>query len=111
MNKTGIHNIKVGTKYVVNNEIIMGWDARFVPENEYSDEDNNNVHRSGFGVHNIWATYTPDFAKDLSVNLGIDNLFDQRYAEHTGFGISWGSEKYTSYEAGRNFKATVAYSF
>ena len=111
MNKTGIHNIKLGTKYGVTNEIIMGWDARFVPGNEYTRENGDRVNRSGFGVHNIWATYTPDFAKDLSVNLGIDNLFDQRYAEHTGFGISWGSEKYTSYEAGRNFKATVAYSF
>jgi hemoglobin/transferrin/lactoferrin receptor protein len=61
-------------------------------------------------VHNIWTTYTPEFAKGLSVNFGIDNLFDQRYAKHTGFGISWGSEKYTSCEAGRNFKVTIAYS-
>ncbi|WP_261883386.1 TonB-dependent receptor [Vibrio pelagius] len=111
MNKTGIHNIKAGFNYSLSNELVFGWDARFVPGNDYTDEDGVKIERAGFGTHNIWAAYVPDFAKDLSVNLAVDNLFDKKYAEHTGFGISWGSEKYTSYEAGRNFKASVAYSF
>lgn len=111
MNKTGIHNIKAGFNYSLSNELVFGWDARFVPGNDYTDEDGVKIERAGFGTHNIWAAYVPDFAKDLSVNFAVDNLFDKKYAEHTGFGISWGSEKYTSYEAGRNFKASVAYSF
>lgn len=111
MNKTGIHNIKAGFNYSLSNELVFGWDSRFVPGNDYTDEDGVKIERAGFGTHNIWAAYVPDFAKDLSVNLAVDNLFDKKYAEHTGFGISWGSEKYTSYEAGRNFKASVAYSF
>ncbi len=111
MNKTGIHNIKTGFNYSLSNELVFGWDARFVPGNDYTDAKGVKIERAGFGTHNIWAAYVPDFAKDLSVNLAVDNLFDKKYAEHTGFGISWGSEKYTSYEAGRNFKASVAYSF
>lgn len=111
MNKTGIHNIKAGFNYSLSNELVFGWDSRFVPGNDYTDEDGVKIERAGFGTHNIWAAYVPDFAKDLSVNLAVDNLFHKKYAEHTGFGISWGSEKYTSYEAGRNFKASVAYSF
>lgn len=75
------------------------------------DEDGEQVKRAGFATHNIWAAYTPTFAKDLEMNIGIDNLLDKKYAEHTGFGISWGSDKYTSYEAGRNFKASIAYNF
>lgn len=111
MNKTGIHNIKAGFKYSLTNELVFGWDSRFVPGNDYTDEDGDKVERAGFGTHNIWAAYVPDFAKDLSINLAVDNLFNKKYAEHTGFGISWGSDKYTSYEAGRNFKASIAYSF
>ncbi|MCZ8487451.1 hypothetical protein O9992_04850 [Vibrio lentus] len=42
------------------------------------------------------------------MNLGyLIILFDKKYAEHTGFGISWGSDKYTSYEAGRNFASSA----
>ncbi len=111
MNKTGIHNIKAGFKYDVTSEVVFGWDSRFVPGNDYTDEDGEKVERPGFATHNLWAVYVPDFAKDLSVNLAVDNVFNKLYAEHTGFGISWGSEKYTSYEVGRNFKASVAYSF
>ncbi|MFA0225316.1 TonB-dependent receptor plug domain-containing protein [Vibrio splendidus] len=111
MNKTGIHNFKAGFNYSINSEFVFGWDSRFVPGNDYTDEDGDEIKRAGFATHNIWAAYTPTFAKDLEVNLGVDNLLDKKYAEHTGFGISWGSDKYTSYEAGRNFKASIAYSF
>ena len=111
MNKTGIHNIKAGFKYDLTSEFVFGWDSRFVPGNDYKDEDGDKIERAGFATHNLWAAYVPDFAKDLSLNLAVDNLFNKQYAEHTGFGISWGSDKYTSYEAGRNFKASVAYSF
>ncbi|MDH5933527.1 TonB-dependent receptor plug domain-containing protein [Vibrio splendidus] len=111
MNKTGIHNFKAGFNYNINSEFVFGWDSRFVPGNDYTDEDGDEIKRAGFATHNIWAAYTPTFAKDLEVNLGVDNLLDKKYAEHTGFGISWGSDKYTSYEAGRNFKASIAYSF
>ncbi|MFS1502239.1 TonB-dependent receptor plug domain-containing protein [Vibrio lentus] len=111
MSKTGIHNFKAGFNYSLNSEVVFGWDSRFVPGNDYTDEDGEQIKRAGFGTHNIWAAYTPTFAKDLEMNLGVDNLFDKKYAEHTGFGISWGSDKYTSYEAGRNFKASIAYSF
>ncbi|WP_045393101.1 TonB-dependent receptor plug domain-containing protein [Vibrio rotiferianus] len=111
MNKTRIHNIKAGFKYDLTNEFVFGWDSRFVPGNDYKDEDGDKIERAGFATHNLWAAYVPDFAKDLSLNLAVDNLFNKQYAEHTGFGISWGSDKYTSYEAGRNFKASVAYSF
>ncbi|HDM8168792.1 TPA: TonB-dependent receptor [Vibrio harveyi] len=111
MNKTGIHNIKAGFKYDLTSEFVFGWDSRFVPGNDYKDEGGDKIERAGFATHNLWAAYVPDFAKDLSLNLAVDNLFNKQYAEHTGFGISWGSDKYTSYEAGRNFKASVAYSF
>lgn len=111
MSKTGIHNFKAGFNYSLNSEFVFGWDSRFVPGNDYTDEDGEQVKRAGFATHNIWAAYTPTFAKDLEMNIGVDNIFDKKYAEHTGFGISWGSDKYTSYEAGRNFKASIAYNF
>ncbi|CAH7088501.1 Ligand-gated channel protein [Vibrio chagasii] len=111
MSKTGIHNFKAGFNYSLNSEFVFGWDSRLVPGNDYTDEDGEQVKRAGFATHNIWAAYTPTFAKDLEMNIGIDNILDKKYAEHTGFGISWGSDKYTSYEAGRNFKASIAYNF
>ncbi|MCZ8485831.1 hypothetical protein O9993_09825 [Vibrio lentus] len=54
----------------------------------------NRSKRAGFGNITFEAVYTPTFAKDSEMNLGVDNLFDKKYAEHTGFGISWGSDKY-----------------
>ncbi|MGF1692600.1 TonB-dependent receptor [Photobacterium kagoshimensis] len=119
MNKTGIHNFKAGVKYHLDQDIVFGWDARYVPSNSYTDKDldkkgnlvEEEIERKGFSTHNLWAAYNPSFAKDLTLNLAVDNLFTKKYAEHTGFGVSWGSEKYTSYEAGRNFKASLAYTF
>lgn len=113
MDKTGIHNFKAGLKYQANDELVLGWDSRFVPGNSHKseDKDDGDVERAGFATHNAWVAYNPVAVENLTLNVGIDNIFDKQYAEHTGFGISWGNNKYTSYEAGRNFKASVAYKF
>ncbi|MCW1889313.1 TonB-dependent receptor [Vibrio chagasii] len=80
--------LQSGFNYSLNSEFVFGWDFRFVPGNDYTDEDGEQVKRAGFATHNIWAAYTPTFAKDLEMNIGVDNILDKKYAEHTGFGIS-----------------------
>lgn len=62
------------------------------------------AHSGGFGVHDVFAIWTPQQGalEGLEVNLGIDNVTDRSYVPAT----------YSSSEAtGRNFKISFSKSF
>lgn len=59
----------------------IGWRSRFATENDHvgSGEDST----AGYGVHDIYYRYAPtegDF-KHLTVDLGIENVFDKYYTK------------------------------
>lgn len=58
-------------------------------------------HRAGYGVIDLYAKWSPSTVKGLSVNFGIDNLFDKDY-ERVFEGVS---------AMGRNVKASVSYTY
>jgi hemoglobin/transferrin/lactoferrin receptor protein len=62
------------------------------------------AHRSGYGVHDIFATWTPRTgpAHGIEVNLGIDNVTDRDYVPATWL---------TGPAPGRNFKISLSRSF
>ena len=62
------------------------------------------THRSGYGVHDIFATWTPRTgpAHGIEVNLGIDNVTDRDYVPATWL---------TGPAPGRNFKISLSRSF
>ncbi|MGP9803584.1 TonB-dependent receptor domain-containing protein [Paracoccus sp. NSM] len=67
-------------------------------------EKANGTHRSGYGVHDIYATWTaPDsVAQGLEVNFGVDNVTNRDYTPATWL---------TGPAAGRNVKLTLTKAF
>ncbi|SMO88406.1 TonB-dependent receptor domain-containing protein [Paracoccus laeviglucosivorans] len=62
------------------------------------------THRGGYGVHDIFATWTPQSgpAQGIEVHMGVDNITDRDYTP-----ASWVSGP----APGRNFKLSVSRSF
>lgn len=106
-----IHTFKVDTDYKYSNKLSFNYNAEFVPGNKYQYKVDKEVERKGFGVHNISTTYKLESLKGAKLSLGIDNIFDKKYARHTGFGTYFGNDSYTPYEVGRNFKFKLSYKF
>lgn len=119
LRETDIHNIKLGLSYEVNENLTLGWDGRFVPGNEHTSKgyrrgtySESEVRRDGFSVHNIWANYNVAAVPGLDVSLGIDNVFNKKYAEHTSFLLNDnGDNSIVSFEPGFNAKLSVGYLF
>lgn len=67
--------------------------------------------KPGYAVHNLRLTWTPLTGDKLTVNFGIDNLFDKKYAEHTTVLSLLGGEPVVSWESGRNVKLGIDWRF
>jgi len=57
--------------------------------------------RDGYTVMDLYADWTPEFAPDLRLTLGVDNVFDEDY-ERVFEGVS---------QPGRNWKISASYQF
>ncbi|MDC0933679.1 TonB-dependent receptor [Arcobacteraceae bacterium] len=110
-----IHTFKASIDYDVNSELYLNYNAEFVPGNktksEYYSYYTDSEKRSGYGVHNIAATYSPANFKDIKMYFGVDNIFDKKYQRHTSFGAYYGEADSGSYEVGRNYKLKFSYRF
>jgi hemoglobin/transferrin/lactoferrin receptor protein len=78
-----------------------------------ASEDNA---KKRFDVHNVSARWTPEAIRELSLIVGVDNLFDEFYASQSSrTGLSrhprFGELYLQDYEPGRNIKATITWQF
>lgn len=74
-----------------------GWRGRFAKE--HNDVNDSDDARSGYGVHDIYARWTPQGLQSLTLNAGVDNIFDKDYETvfagspnpgvNLKFGASW----------------------
>ncbi len=80
-----------------------------------TEEDNVKPGQSvkdAYTVHNFYAQWTPQFAESLTVNFGIDNVFDEAYTSHASrSGVVRGGNAADDYEPGRNIKLSASYQF
>lgn len=108
-----IHAFKTGIDYSFTDAFKVAYSAQFILGNTYQYAADEKVERSGYAVHNINSTYKFDNGalKGATLNFGIDNIFDKKYAQHTAFGTYFGDASYTDYEVGRNFKVKLSYRF
>ncbi len=118
---TKIHTFKADVDYKISKELFVNYNAEFVPGNKINSywehpttgrgPDEYDVERSGYGVHNISATYAPSSIKGAKFHFAVDNIFDKKYARHTAFGTDWGNPERGGFEVGRNFKIKFSYRF
>lgn len=83
-------------------------------EQKNIDSDNGEKKIDCYSILNLKGGY--NFNKRVSLNIGVDNLFDETYAvnnSYVGRGVisSIGSEPMVINEAGRNFYANLNYRF
>lgn len=109
---SNIHAFKADVDYQLHDNFYFNYNAEFVPGNKVKNSwQTEDAKRAGYAVHNISTTYSPSSIKGVKIYLGIDNLFDKKFARHTAFGTYWGEPDSGSYEVGRNLKFKISYKF
>jgi hemoglobin/transferrin/lactoferrin receptor protein len=62
---------------------------------------------SGYGLLDLFASWTPEFAPNLRLGLAVDNVFDHAYRRAT-----WNSDPAPAfYETGRNIRGSIRIAF
>ncbi|MCL1046404.1 TonB-dependent receptor [Shewanella electrodiphila] len=65
------------------------------------------IEKAGYDVHNLTMQWLPADVEALTVNFGIENIFNEQYYSHA----SYTSDTVQDYESGRNFKLSASYIF
>lgn len=80
---------------------LVGWRGRFAAANDKVDLDAHETPTDGYGVHDLYYRWTPDAKglETLTVDLGIENLFDKAYTLRFADNL----------EEGRSYVARVTY--
>ncbi len=111
-------SLTVGGSYLFDKtDIELGWNSRFVMSKHSKGKSRNakkediivDVHKSGYSVSDVYISWAPKAGsfKNTEIQLGIDNIFDKRYNEHSYYlNTTQGQE-----ERGRTYKATISYKF
>lgn len=100
-----------GDRYMVNlnydptSELGLGWRSTYVD----SITDNNGISKPSYDVHDVYMSYAPRQFQDIKATLGVYNIFDETYANHSSRLSD--SEATTDFEPGRNIKASLTYQF
>ncbi len=77
----------------------LGWRATFA--DEHNEVNEASEARDSYRVHDVYYQWRSSGARQLNINVGIDNLFDESY-ERVFSG---------SLESGRNYRAQVNYQW
>lgn len=79
----------------------FGWRGRFAEENDRVG--NNDIPTDGYGVHDLYYRWAPTSQKfkTLTVDVGVENLFDKAYARRFA----------TLLEEGRSYVTRVSYQW
>ena len=100
-----------GDRYMVNlnydptSELGLGWRSTYVD----SITDNNGISKPSYDVHDVYMSYAPRQFQDIKATLGVYNIFDETYANHSSRLSE--SDATTDFEPGRNIKASLTYQF
>ena len=104
-----------GDKYMINlgyaptDTIDLGWRSTYVTSINPNTGDDTDTKKPGYDVHDIFMTYRPQQLAGVKTTLGVYNMFNETYANHSSR-FSDDSD-YTDYETGRNVKASLTYQF
>lgn len=80
-------------------DVTTGWRGRFAKNQD--DVNDPADARDGYGVHDIYVRWQPQDIQSLSVNAGVENVFDKNYET-----VFAGSR-----EPGRNFTLGASWKF
>jgi hemoglobin/transferrin/lactoferrin receptor protein len=84
--------------------ITIGHKGKYADDNKKALRDlpnQINYRRPGFATHGVFLSYTPTKHKDLTLDFGIDNIFDKKYKQPFG----------EIYDMERNYRINVTYKW
>lgn len=98
--------------YQINPELAIGWVGNFVQGEDDIDTSAGEINKPGYAVHDVYAQWTPANIEQLTVNFGINNLFDKEYLDHASVGDFTEYFDIAGYAApGRDVRLSVAWKF
>lgn len=114
LNYTLSENVELGWNFthvesldnieVLQRAVSIGW----IDETQFIDKD-------GYSIHDIYVKWEPLNSDILTINLSVQNLFDEHYRDHSSVGdynnISGWEGVAGLYETGRDVRLSVSYKF
>jgi len=113
-------------EYMLSESIELGWNFIYVEDLDNIEvlqrgvelewiDSTRRVDKPSYSVHDVYVHWTPLDDDSLKLSLAVQNLFDKRYRDHSSVAdythISGWENVAGIYEAGRDVRLTVAYSF
>ncbi|KOO15444.1 TonB-dependent receptor [Vibrio xuii] len=98
--------------YTANDELALGWNARFVERLTNVADPSVHPEKPGYGVHDLYAQWIPLSEQDLTLTLSVKNVFDKYYFDHASYMAYIGSPIAQGYASpGRDVRFNVSYAF
>ncbi len=114
----------LNVNYIFSDTVEMGWNYSYVQdlnnievfhrmvEIGWSDETTE-IDKPGYQVHDVFVQWQPN--DNVSVNLSVQNLFDEHYIDHSSVadynGVPGWEGVSGIYEAGRDIRLSLSYQF
>lgn len=116
----------LNVNYLLSDNIEMGWNFNYVSDLNDIEvlqrgvdigwiEQTQTIDKSGYQVHDIYLQWLPLSDDALTLNLAVQNLFNEHYRDHSSVGdyndIPGWEGVAGLYEAGRDIRVSLAYKF
>ncbi len=104
--------IALNAHHVINENWAIGAQGTFALENDatISSQEEEDYAQPAYEVVDIYATYEPKQFSNLSLRFGVDNLFNENYANRANTGTGRASIE-PFYDPGRSFTVQATLSF
>ncbi|MGO1251558.1 TonB-dependent receptor domain-containing protein [Psychrobacter sp.] len=99
----------VSLGYAPTDTFDLGWRSTYVASIDPNTGDDSDAEKEAYDVHDIFMTYTPAQLAGVKATLGVYNMFDETYVNHSSRYSS--DSDYSDYAMGRNVKASLSFQF
>ncbi len=116
----------LNVNYALSDNLEMGWNFSYVSDLNDIEvlqrgveigwiEQTQTIDKPGYQVHDIYVQWVPLNSESLTVNLAVQNLFNEQYRDHSSVGdynkIKGWEGVAGLYEAGRDIRVSMTYQF
>ena len=96
--------------YELNSQWSFGWNGHFVKGNKVNSPVISEANQPGYGVHDLYAQWTPSTSEDVRIAFAVRNIFDKNYIAHSS--VADYEPVLSGYEEqGRDVRLSVAWQF
>ncbi len=96
--------------YELNSQWSFGWNGHFVKGNKVNSPVIGEANQPGYGVHDLYAQWTPSTSEDVRIAFAVRNILDKNYIAHSS--VADYEPVLSGYkEQGRDVRLSVAWQF